>query len=213
MTKLIINRVFAYIFIILSFAKVEFSLLFMHTSDLGESILHYIESAVHIFLLIFLVKQAIKNHIAQFFHEYFLEAIIMGGISSVALIYSCIIHEYTLDSSLIKLLPVILSIVVNIFLFTSFHHLHDHRVKIVLVSFIVLSIVLNVNSVIGNISAYANSQVELNVFVLTLISNSLSLFFNIFVLLTAISMKHVLKKDPSIVVDYVQIEENGKKEK
>ena len=66
---------------------------------------------------------------------------------------------------------------------------------------------------IGNISAYANSQVELNVFVLTLISNSLSLFFNIFVLLTAISMKHVLKKDPSIVVDYVQIEENGKKEK
>ena len=49
MTKLIINRVFAYIFIILSFAKVVFSLLFMHTSDLGESILHYIESAVQIF--------------------------------------------------------------------------------------------------------------------------------------------------------------------
>ena len=213
MTKLIINRVFAYIFILLSFAKVIFSLIFMHTSDLGESIFHYVESAVHIFLLIFLIKQAIKNHIAQFFHEYFLEAIIMGGISSIALIYSCIIHNYSLDSSVIKLLPVILSIVVNVFLFSSFHHHHDHRVKIVLVCFISISIVLNINSIVGNIADYISSVMELEVFMLTLVSNLLSLFFNIFVLLTAISMKHVLKKDPSTVVDYVQLEENGKREK
>ena len=213
MTKLIINRVFAYIFILLSFAKVIFSLIFMHTSDLGESIFHYVESAVHIFLLIFLIKQAIKNHIAQFFHEYFLEAIIMGGISSIALIYSCIIHNYSLDSSVIKLLPVILSIVVNVFLFSSFHHHHDHRVKIVLVCFISISIVLNINSIVGNIADYSSSIMELEVFILTLVSNLLSLFFNIFVFLTAISMKHVLKKDPSIVVDYVQLEENGKRAK
>lgn len=213
MTKLKINRVFAYIFILLSFTKVLFTLIFMHTSDLGESIFHYVESAVHIFLLILLVRQAIKNHIAQFFHEYFLEAIIMGGISSISLIYSCIIHNYSLDTSAMKLLPVMISVIVNIFLFTSFHHHHDHRVKIVLVSFICLSLLLNINSGVGNIVNYLNQSITFEVFLLSLISNLLSLFFNVFVLLTAISMKHVLKKDPSVVVDYVQIEENGKKER
>ena len=148
MTKLKINRIFAYIFILLSFSKVIFTLIFMHTTDIGENIFHYVESIVHIILLIFLVKQAIKNHIAHFFHEYFLEAIIMGGISSIALIYSSIIHHSSLDESLINLLPVIISIVVNIFLMTSFHHHHDHRVKIVLVLFISISIFLNLYSVI-----------------------------------------------------------------
>ena len=44
-----------------------------------------------------------------------------------------------------------------------------------------------------------------------LTSNLLTLFFNIFVLLTAISMKHVLRSDPNQVVHYVKLEEDGKK--
>lgn len=210
MTKLIINRIFAYIFIILSFLKVIFTLIFIHTSDLGESIFHYVESIVHIVLLIFLCKQAIKNHIGHFFHEYFLEAIIMGGITTVASIYSCIINKYSLDDSVLKLLPTFLSIFVNIFLYISFHHHHDSTVKIVLIIFVVISIVLNCNSVLGDIIQYNEQDINSHAFTISLISHLLSLFFNVFVLLTAISMKHVLKNDPSKVVQYVQTEEEKK---
>ena len=39
-------------------------------------------------------------------------------------------------------------------------------------------------------------------------SDSLTLFFNLFVLLTAMSMKHVLRNDPSKVVNYVKLRED-----
>ena len=88
MTKLKINRIFAYIFILLSLIKVVYSLIFNHSHDVVENIFHYIENGVHIILLVFLCKQAVKNKIGHFFHEYFLEAIIMGTISTIALIYT-----------------------------------------------------------------------------------------------------------------------------
>lgn len=208
MTKLIINRIFAYIFIVISFAKVIFSLIFMHTNDIGESIFHYVENIVHIVLLVFLCKQAIKNKIGHFFHEYFLEAVIMGTISSISLIYTCLIHDYTFDNSLMNILPAILSLLVNLFLLISFHHHHDKTVKVVLIIFICLSLILSINSIIGNIIALAQNELSSKLFVVTLISNVLTLVFNIFVLLTAISMKHVLRKDPNKVVDYVKLSED-----
>lgn len=208
MTKLKINRLFAYIFIFLSFAKVIFSLIFVHTEDVGETIFHYIEGIVHLVLLVLLCKQAIKNKIGHFFHEYFVEAIIMGIISTVSLTYSCIHHHYEIADSFMTLLPVTLSIAVNIFLLVNFHHHHDHTVKIVLIVFVALSLVLSGNSVLDNIVSYANGATTLNVFIETLITNLLTLFFNIFVLLTAISMKHVLRKDPSKVVNYVKLYED-----
>ena len=210
MTKLIINRIFAYIFIVISFLNVIFSMIFIHTGDLGESIFHYIENIVHIVLLILLVKQAIKNKIGHFFHEYFLEAVIMGVISSISLIYSCLVHDYSIDDSFIKIVPAVLSLVVNVFLFISFHHHHDKTVKIVLIIFVGLSLVLSVNSIAGNVIEYLNGAFTLELFATSLISNILSLVFNVFVLLTAISMKHVLRNNPDKVVNYVKLEEDEK---
>lgn len=210
MTKLKINRIFAYIFIVISFLKVIFSLIFIHTSNLGESIFHYVENIVHIVLLVLLVKQAIKNKIGHFFHEYFLEAVIMGVISSISLIYTCLVHDYSLDDSFIKVVPAILSLVVNVFLFISFHHHHDRTVKFVLIAFVSISLVLSVNSVVGNFVEYLNNEFSIELFLTTLISNVLSLVFNVFVLLTAISMKHVLRSNPNQVVNYVKLEEDEK---
>ena len=208
MTKLLIKRIFAYIFIALSFAKVVFSLIFLHTEDLGETIIHYVESVVHIILLVFLCKHAIKNKIGHFFHEYFVEAIIMGIISTVALTYSCIIHEYEIGDSFMTLLPVTLSIAVNVFLLVNFHHHHDHTVKVVLIVFVALSLLISGNSVLDNIISYASGATGIHAFVQTLISNLLTLFFNLFVLLTAISMKHVLRSDRTTVVNYVKLRED-----
>lgn len=208
MTKLKINRLFAYIFIALSFAKVIFSLIFMHSHDIGETIFHYVEDIVHIILLIFLCKHAIKNKIGHFFHEYFVEAIIMGIITTVSSIYTCIIHEYQIGDSFMTLLPITLSIIVNVFLLVSFHHHHDHTVKLVLIVFVALSILISGNSVLDIIISFAQGQSEFKTFIETLISNLLTLFFNIFVLLTAISMKHVLRSNPNKVVDYVKLRED-----
>ena len=105
------------------------------------------------------------------------------------------------------LLPVVLSIGVNIFLLVSFEHHHDHTVKVVLILFVALSMLLSATSVVDNIVQFALNEIEMNTFITLLISNLLTLFFNIFVLLTAISMKHVLRKDPSQVVDYVKLED------
>ena len=208
MTKLLIKRIFAYIFIALSFAKVVFSLIFLHTEDLGETIIHYVESVVHIILLVFLCKHAIKNKIGHFFHEYFVEAIIMGIISTVALTYSCIIHEYEIGDSFMTLLPVTLSIAVNVFLLVNFHHHHDHTVKVVLIVFVALSLLFSGNSVLDNIVSFSNGSLEHHAFITSLISNLLTLFFNLFVLLTVMSMKHVLRSDRTKVVDYVKLREN-----
>lgn len=210
MTKLLIKRVFAYIFIALSFAKVIFSLFFSHTEDLGETIFHYVESVVHIILLVFLCKHAIRNKIGHFFHEYFIEAIIMGIISTVALTYSCIIHEYHIGDSFMTLLPVTLSIAVNVFLLVNFHHRHDHTVKVVLIVFVALSLLISGNSVLDNIITFVNGATNIHTFIPTLISNLLTLFFNLFVLLTAISMKHVLRSDRTQVVHYVKLKEDEK---
>ena len=209
MTKLKINRIFAYIFILLSLAKVVFSLIFLHTSDVGETVIHIVDSVVHVVLLVFLCKQVIKNKIGHFFHEYFLEAIIMGGISIIAAVYSIIIHKSTIDDSLIKLLPLLFTIAVNIFLIISFHHHHDKTVKVVLIIFLIISAILNINSVVGNAISYSSQEIDFKGFMISLISNLLSLSFNIFVLLTAVSMKHVLRKDPTKVVDYVKLEEDN----
>ena len=208
MTKLLIKRIFAYIFIALSFAKVVFSLIFLHTEDLGETIIHYVESVVHIILLVFLCKHAIKNKIGHFFHEYFVEAIIMGIISTVALTYSCIIHEYEIGDSFMTLLPVTLSISVNVFLLVNFHHAHDHTVKVVLIVFVALSLLFSGNSVLDNIVSFSNGSLEQHAFISSLISNLLTLFFNLFVLLTVMSMKHVLRSDRTKVVDYVKLRED-----
>ena len=208
MTKLLIKRIFAYIFIALSFAKVVFSLIFLHTEDLGETIIHYVESVVHIILLVFLCKHAIRNKIGHFFHEYFVEAIIMGIISTVALTYSCIIHHYNIGDSFMTLLPVTLSIAVNVFLLVNFHHHHDHTVKVVLIVFVALSLLFSGNSVLDNIVSFSNGSLEQHAFISSLISNLLTLFFNLFVLLTAMSMKHVLRSDPSKVVNYVKLRED-----
>ena len=186
MTKLKINRVFAYIFILLSFIKVVYSLVFNHSHDLVENIFHYVENGVHIILLVFLCKQAVKNKIGHFFHEYFLEAIIMGAITTVALIYTCISHSYSIDDSFMTLLPVVLSIGVNIFLLVSFEHHHDHTVKVVLIVFVALSMLLSATSVVDNIVQFALNEIEMNTFITLLISNLLTLFFNIFVLLTVL---------------------------
>ena len=208
MTKLKIKRIFAFIFIALSVAKVIFSLFFNHTEDLGETIFHYVESVVHIILLVFLCKHAIRNKIGHFFHEYFLEAIIMGIISTIALIYTCVIHHYEIGDSFMKLLPITLSIGVNVFLLVNFHHLHDHTVKIVLIVFVALSLLVSATNVLDNILAFANGALEHHAFISSLISNLLTLFFNLFVLLTAMSMKHVLRSDPSKVVNYVKLRED-----
>lgn len=208
MTKLKINRLFAYIFIFLSFAKVIFSLIFVHTEDVGETIFHYIEGIVHLVLLVLLCKQAIKNKIGHFFHEYFLEAIIMGCITTIALIYTCVIHHYSIDDSFMKLLPITLSIAVNVFLLVSFHHHHDHTVKIVLIVFVALSLILSANNAINDVITHIMNSTEINVFLTSLTSNLLTLFFNIFVLLTAISMKHVLRSNPNQVVDYVKLKDD-----
>ena len=208
MTKLLIKRIFAYIFIALSFAKVVFSLIFLHTEDLGETIIHYVESVVHIILLVFLCKHAIRNKIGHFFHEYFVEAIIMGIISTVALTYSCIIHEYEIGDSFMTLLPVTLSIAVNVFLLVNFHHHHDHTVKVVLIVFVALSLLFSGNSVLDNIVSFSNGSLEQHAFISSLISNLLTLFFNLFVLLTVMSMKHVLRSDRTKVVDYVKLRED-----
>ena len=195
MSKLRINRVFAYIFILLSFIKVIYSLIFSHSEDLVENILHYVENIVHVVLLVFLCKQAIKNKIEHFFHEYFLEAIIMGIITTIALTYTCIAHEYTIDNSFIALLPVVLSIGVNIFLLVSFEHHHDHTVKVVLIVFVALSLLLSSTSVVDNVVDFIIEEIALDKFVTSVISNLLTVLFNIFVLLTAISMKHVEEKN------------------
>lgn len=208
MTKLKIKRAFAFIFIALSMAKVIFSLCFSHSHDLGETIFHYVESAVHIILLVFLCKHAIRNKIGHFFHEYFLEAIIMGIITTISLIYTCVIHQYNIEDSFMKLLPITLSIAVNVFLLVSFHHLHDHTVKIVLIVFVALSLLISGNSVLDIIINYSKDLIDLDSFIISLISNLLSLFFNLFVLLTAMSMKHVLRKDPNKVVSYVKLRED-----
>jgi len=208
MTKLKINRLFAYIFIALSLIKVVFSLIFMHTDDVTATVLHYIEDVVHVVLLVFLCKHAIKNKIGHFWHEYFVEAIIMGIISTISLTYSCIHHNYELGDSFMTLLPVTLSIAVNIFLLVSFHHHHDHTVKIVLIVFIALSLILSGTNVVDNIVTYALGETQFKEFIETLIANLLTLFFNIFVLLTAISMKHVLRSNPNKVVDYVKLRED-----
>ena len=208
MTKLKINRLFAYIFIVLSFLKVVFSLIFMHTSDLGENIFHYFENLVHIILLVLLCRQAIKNHIAHFFHEYFLEAIIMGVISSISLVYTCIIHDYSFNENIFELVTATISLIVNIYLLVSFHHHHDKTVKTVLIVFVGLSLLLGINLIIGNIVSFVNLEINIELFITSLISNLLTIFFNIFVLLTAISMKHVLRKDPSKIVDYVKLEDD-----
>ena len=208
MTKLLIKRIFAYIFIALSFAKVVFSLIFLHTEDLGETIIHYVESVVHIILLVFLCKHAIRNKIGHFFHEYFVEAIIMGIISTVALTYSCIIHHYNIGDSFMTLLPVTLSIAVNVFLLVNFHHHHDHTVKVVLIVFVALSLLFSGNSVLDNIVSFSNGSLEQHAFISSLISNLLTLFFNLFVLLTVMSMKHVLRSDRTKVVDYVKLRED-----
>lgn len=213
MTKLKINRIFAFIFIALSLIKVVYSLIFMHTEDPIEHVYHYIENGVHIVLLVFLTKQAIKNKIGHFFHEYFLEAIIMGIMSTIGLVYTCIAHHYTLDDSFITLLPVVLSIAVNVFLLVSFEHHHDHTVKTVLVVFVALSLLLNTTSVVDNIITFALGEMESKEFVTIVISNLLSLLFNIFVLLTAVSMKHVLRNNPNQVVDYVKLEEDENEKK
>ena len=211
MTKLKINRIFAYIFILLSLIKVVYSLIFNHSHDVVENVFHYIENGVHIILLVFLCKQAVKNKIGHFFHEYFLEAIIMGAISTIALVYTCISHSYSIDVSFMTLLPVVLSIGVNIFLLVSFEHHHDHTVKVVLIVFVALSMILSATSVIDNILQFSLKEIEFNTFMRLLTSNLLTLFFNIFVLLTAISMKHVLRSNPNQVVHYVKLEEDEKK--
>lgn len=208
MTKLIIKRIFAYIFIALSVASVICSLIFAHSEDLGETIFHYVESVVHIVLLVFLCKHAIRNKIGHFFHEYFLEAIIMGIITTISLIYTCIVHHYELGDSFMRLLPVTLTIGVNIFLLINFHHHHDHTVKIVLIVFVALSLLVSGNSVLDSILSFANNAIDEHEFVRSLISNLLTLFFNLFVLLTVMSMKHVLRSDPNKVVDYVKLRED-----
>ena len=189
--KLRINRIFAYIFIALSLIKVVYSLIFIHTGDMVEHVYHYIENGVHVILLVFLTKQVVKNKIGHFFHEYFLEAIIMGVMSTIGLVYTCIAHEYTLDDSFISLIPVVLSVAVNIFLLVSFEHHHDHTVKTVLIVFVALSLVLSATSVVDNVLSFTLGELQQNEFITILFSNLLTLFFNIFVLLTAISMKHV----------------------
>ena len=189
--KLRINRIFAYIFIALSLIKVVYSLIFIHTGDMVEHVYHYIENGVHVILLVFLTKQVVKNKIGHFFHEYFLEAIIMGVMSTIGLVYTCIAHEYTLDDSFMSLIPVVLSVAVNIFLLVSFEHHHDHTVKTVLIVFVALSLVLSATSVVDNVVSFTLGELEHNEFITILFSNLLTFFFNIFVLLTAISMKHV----------------------
>ena len=57
---------------------------------------------------------------------------------------------------------------------------------------------------------YLNNEFSIELFLTTLISNVLSLVFNVFVLLTAISMKHVLRSNPNQVVNYVKLEEDEK---
>ena len=189
--KLRINRIFAYIFIALSLIKLVYSLIFIHTGDMVEHVYHYIENGVHVILLVFLTKQVVKNKIGHFFHEYFLEAIIMGVMSTIGLVYTCIAHEYTLDDSFMSLIPVVLSVAVNIFLLVSFEHHHDHTVKTVLIVFVALSLVLSATSVVDNVVSFTLGELEHNEFITILFSNLLTFFFNIFVLLTAISMKHV----------------------
>jgi hypothetical protein len=107
-----------------------------------------------------------------------------------------------------KLLPITLSIGVNVFLLVNFHHLHDHTVKVVLIVFVSLSLLLSGNSVLDNILSFANGSLEHHAFISSLISNLLTLFFNLFVLLTAMSMKHVLRSDPNKVVNYVKLRED-----
>lgn len=132
----------------------------------------------------------------------------MGIITTISLIYTCVIHQYNIEDSFMKLLPITLSIAVNVFLLVSFHHLHDHTVKIVLIVFVALSLLISGNSVLDIIINYSKDLIDLDSFIISLISNLLSLFFNLFVLLTAMSMKHVLRKDPSKVVSYVKLRED-----
>ena len=110
----------------------------------------------------------------------------MGAITTVALIYTCISHSYSIDDSFMTLLPVVLSIGVNIFLLVSFEHHHDHTVKVVLIVFVALSMLLSATSVVDNIVQFALNEIEMNTFITLLISNLLTLFFNIFVLLTVL---------------------------
>ena len=64
------------------------------------------------------------------------------------------------------------------------------------------------NSVLDSILSFANNAIDEHEFVRSLISNLLTLFFNLFVLLTVMSMKHVLRSDPNKVVDYVKLRED-----
>jgi hypothetical protein len=107
-----------------------------------------------------------------------------------------------------KLLPVTLSIGVNVFLLVNFHHLHDHTVKVVLIVFVALSLLVSATNVLDNILTYANGVLDHHAFISSLISNLLTLFFNLFVLLTVMSMKHVLRSDRTKVVDYVKLRED-----
>ena len=106
------------------------------------------------------------------------------------------------------LLPVTLSIAVNVFLLVNFHHHHDHTVKVVLIVFVALSLLFSGNSVLDNIVSFSNGSLEQHAFISSLISNLLTLFFNLFVLLTVMSMKHVLRSDRTKVVDYVKLRED-----
>ena len=77
-----------------------------------------------------------------------------------------------------------------------------------MVLFVALSLLVSATNVLDNILTYANGVLDHHAFISSLISNLLTLFFNLFVLLTAMSMKHVLRSDPSKVVNYVKLRED-----